>query len=427
MQATKKRKLKSGEAFEHLFGKPTGQIRIVKKNASLGDTIRLIKKVVKNYSYQARKIAPQLIGESLKETCKNIWDFIYEHIQYELDEEGKEQIHHVWKIWEKRKIGVDCDDYTVFASSILTELSIPHKLRVAKYWDQWGFKKQKFQHIYVIVPTLSDGSDGDYITIDPVKDQFNREHPFAEKKDIKMPMELEELSGINEDGWQLVHPDSSSWESDGSDSEHIDRIHDLDITSEDIAKMNHWLRKKTGKPTSNLPTRVDAGTIARLRELELLGREYELIQSIREGESLGNPFGVNTLLSMGASLREATNNEEVREDIKKTNLLAQKDYTRINRLGQADFMRIQQYLAIKILGYEVEESATSRTIEGLRATKWLGREQELLDYLQKPEWKKFLEKNGLYIGLGIGTLGLIVGIAVASSSSGSSSSGNSKK
>lgn len=184
MEATKKRRIKSGEEFEHLFPKPLFLDPTIKKGATVNDTVRFIPQVVRETLFQTSKLAPLLKGRNVYETCKNIWDFVYEHIAYKKDEEGKEQIRSPARGWHDRFHGIDCDCYTVFISSILSNLKIKHKLRITKY------KQDHFQHIYPIVPTTG----GNYITVDCVVDRFNYEEPYSEKQDTTM--ELEYLNGV---------------------------------------------------------------------------------------------------------------------------------------------------------------------------------------------------------------------------------------
>ncbi len=184
MEATKKRKIKSGEEFEHLFPKPLFLDPTIKKGATVNDTVRFIPQVVQETLFQTEKLAPLLRGKNVYETCRNIWDFVYTHIAYKKDADGKEQIRSPARGWYDRNHGIDCDCYTVFISSILSNLKIRHKLRIAKY------KQDHFQHIYPIVPTTGEN----YITVDCVVDRFNYEEPYTEKKDTNM--ELEYLNGI---------------------------------------------------------------------------------------------------------------------------------------------------------------------------------------------------------------------------------------
>lgn len=186
MEAKTKRNIKSGDQYDHLFPVANLKDEIVKKGASVSDTVRFIPKVVMETLEQTNDISQLLKGDSVPETCRNIWHFVYDHINYQKDDEGLEQIRSPARTWNDRHRGVDCDCYTVFISSILTNLKIPHRLRIARY------KQDHFQHIYPVVPR----ANGKHITIDCVVEHYNYEEPYTEIKDT--PMDLQYLSGTDD-------------------------------------------------------------------------------------------------------------------------------------------------------------------------------------------------------------------------------------
>ncbi|MDP3557677.1 MAG: hypothetical protein Q8T03_09905 [Bacteroidota bacterium] len=179
-------KVKNGKEYDHLFPRAMLTTIVKKEGATVADTIKFIPQVVNETLFHTKKIAKVLEGDNLRETCRNIWQFVYDHIAYKKDEDGKEQVRSPARAWHDRNNiqGVDCDCYTVFISSILTNLKIRHILRITKY------KEDHFQHIYPIVPL----PDGNYITIDCVVRNFDYEEPYSEKKDTKM--DLEYLNGV---------------------------------------------------------------------------------------------------------------------------------------------------------------------------------------------------------------------------------------
>ncbi len=180
-----KRYILSGKEFEQFIDEPTGINESIKRNSTLKDTVQFLPEAIKKTYLQASRMANQLQGETIYETCKEIWNWAYKHIQYHKDEPNKEQIRSFRRSFYDRVRGVDCDDFTVLISSLLTCLNIKHILRVAKYNVENGF-----QHIYPVVPI----GNGNYITVDCVVDKFNYEVPFINK--IDTPMNLEFLDGI---------------------------------------------------------------------------------------------------------------------------------------------------------------------------------------------------------------------------------------
>ncbi|TXJ28244.1 MAG: hypothetical protein E6Q24_05545 [Chitinophagaceae bacterium] len=188
MEARKKRNIRPGSEHSHLFPDARNTIRTIRKFANVNDTLSFIPRVVKATSYQTADIAKVVKGANVYETCKNVWEFVYRHINYKKDEEGFEQVRSPARAWHDRKWGVDCDCYSVFISSILTNLKIPHILRITKY------AKNYFQHIY---PVVLHGSR--QITIDCVTDYFDYEVPYSEKKDFIMDLQyLDGFDGFDE-------------------------------------------------------------------------------------------------------------------------------------------------------------------------------------------------------------------------------------
>jgi hypothetical protein len=241
MEANHKRHIKSGAEFNHLFPKPQGEEIEIKREADVSETVAFIPQVVLETLHDTNKIAKLLKGNTLDETCSNIWHFVYDHIQYAKDKDGVEQIRRPARAWYDRTRGVDCDCYTVFISSILTNLEIRHTYRITKYKN-----RSYFQHIYPIVPT----GNGNYITIDCVVNEYNYEEPFTEKKDTAM--KLHYLNGIeNEQNNQLMITE-----------ENVDTL-DLMGTEDDfdgIGKINFSKIKEGAKKALHVVNRLNPAT-----------------------------------------------------------------------------------------------------------------------------------------------------------------------
>jgi hypothetical protein len=185
MEANRKRNIRSGEEYNHLFPKAEGTTSTIRKNADVTHTVAFIPKVVNETLVHTKALSKILKGTTTYESCSNIWHFVYGHIAYKKDQEGYEQIRSPARAWHDRKKGVDCDCYSVFISSILTNCKIPHILRITKYHRDY------FQHIYPVV-VLNEKE----IPIDCVTDGFNYEVPYSEKKDY--PMDLQYLNGFDD-------------------------------------------------------------------------------------------------------------------------------------------------------------------------------------------------------------------------------------
>lgn len=183
---TGKRNIKNGDEFNHLFPTPKGENQVIKKTAELDDTIKLMKQVTAATLEDTLALAQMLKASTQKQTCSNIWNFCFTHLQYTKDEMGKEQVRRPSRVWRDRKRGVDCDCMSVFIGSILTNLGIPFSFRLTKY------QSPEFEHVYPIAHT-----DNGSLIMDTVVHNFNREVPYSTKKDIKM--ELQYLNGFDDD------------------------------------------------------------------------------------------------------------------------------------------------------------------------------------------------------------------------------------
>ncbi len=179
-----KRKIKDGSRFSYLFPAQKRSETTVKKRAQLSDTITLMKSKVRRQNWQTEKIAKHLKGATIGQTCRNIWQFAYSYFQYKPDKLGIEQVRSPARSFSDRVTGIDCDCFSVFIGSVLSNLNIPFLWRLAIY------KSQDFEHVY---PVAINGNQ--HIIMDAVIDRFNYEVPYTKKKDIVM--DLHELNGID--------------------------------------------------------------------------------------------------------------------------------------------------------------------------------------------------------------------------------------
>lgn len=180
-----KRNIKSGSSYNHYFdlGGVQGNEVTLLNDGSVQNTVAEMKKIAQRYRSQTAKIAQKLKGASVMDTARNVWNFVYNHIQYKTDNPLREQIRTPLRTWKDRTTGVDCDCYSVFISSILLNLGIPHKFRIAAY-------KADYQHVYVVVPHGSSE-----IIIDCVADSFNYEVSPSKIKDFTV-MNGSSLNGL---------------------------------------------------------------------------------------------------------------------------------------------------------------------------------------------------------------------------------------
>lgn len=184
------RNLKSGKEYDKLIP----PVRCQETPLGEGDTfftVDAMKDWIEKFSHQTAKLAPQLAGHTLEETVDNIYRFLYSHIQYQADG-ALQQLRSPACTWMQRKEGVDCKSFSVFASSILSNLGIKHLIRQIR---QPYFFPEQFTHVYVVVPVDQKKMNNNSATLvlDATKHQ-NIESNYLEKVDL--PMKLQHI-GLN--------------------------------------------------------------------------------------------------------------------------------------------------------------------------------------------------------------------------------------
>lgn len=184
ISAVLKRNLKDGKEYDKLIPR----VKCERTNLGEGDTFNTVdwmKDWIEKFSHQTVKLSPKLKGHTLEETVKNIYDFLYRHVQYTADGQ-LQQLRSPACTWAQRKEGVDCKSYSVFASSILSNLGIKHFIRQVR---QPYFFPEEFTHVYVVVPKdqniLNYPENAPTFVLDATKHQ-NTEGSYIEKVDLQM-------------------------------------------------------------------------------------------------------------------------------------------------------------------------------------------------------------------------------------------------
>ena len=144
-----------------------GQTILVKTNATNGELQRAIEAAIPQATKQAATFADRYKGKNELETCKKIFNFLKNDINYKAD--GANQQVRLPSGLMRTKQG-DCKSYSVFTSAVLSNLGIPHKLVYASYDPT----DPTPSHIYVI-------TDSGCI-IDAVYGKFNAEKKATFKK-----------------------------------------------------------------------------------------------------------------------------------------------------------------------------------------------------------------------------------------------------
>jgi hypothetical protein len=177
------RNIKNGNQYNKYFSYAACKSSMV-GHGDTTYTLELMAKGVVEYQHQTKKIATILQQGSVPETVENIYNFLYNHLQYSAD--GYQQdLRTPDCSWSSRKLGIDCKSYSVFAGCILYNLNIPFKFRKITQ----ASSPDVFSHVYVVV----DYKNTELI-IDATK-QVNVEPNYIQKFDMAVNLPHNWLNG----------------------------------------------------------------------------------------------------------------------------------------------------------------------------------------------------------------------------------------
>ena len=123
---------------------------------------------------QTRKLAAALPGNTRLDFCRNLYNLLFDNVQYKPDVIGTQYVQLPSEVWNNKIC--DCKSYSMFIATTLQNKGIPFKYRFVSYVP--GSKK--VTHVYIVVPNGLTN-----IIMDVVIKKFNREKkPFYYKKQI---------------------------------------------------------------------------------------------------------------------------------------------------------------------------------------------------------------------------------------------------
>ena len=141
------------------------------------------------------EVSENFKGKSIKDTCKNIFEFLTQNIKYKVDPDGVQWIRTPARLWQDRE--GDCKSYSLFACCMLSALGIKNSFRFVDYGND------DYTHVYTVAYDENDKP----IIIDAVAYQcqgmgFNSELKYKKNKDMKNreKTQISFLSGVSVSG-----------------------------------------------------------------------------------------------------------------------------------------------------------------------------------------------------------------------------------
>lgn len=136
----------------------------------LKDTKKLIAEYCRKYWRDCIPIAQHLKGDSLLQSCFNLWHWMRHNIRYEYDRDGREEVRSPRRVWQDRHRGVDCDCLSVFAWCVLYAMGYNPAFELVAFKN-----KPDFSHIFI-------NCDG--VVVDRVWYVFNSRPPGVTKREL---------------------------------------------------------------------------------------------------------------------------------------------------------------------------------------------------------------------------------------------------
>jgi hypothetical protein len=166
-----------------MIGQPDGRAQMVVRMHNTNDIIKQMQAAHYDNSEFARKIAYQFKGATIRQTCKNIFNWIKNNIDYRIEPATMQTTKTLQRLVSDGY--GDCKHYSGFFAAILTALGIKHNYRFASY----SSNNSTPTHVYVVAYDENNKP----IICDAVLSNFNTEKPYKSKIDKFMLMQL---SGI---------------------------------------------------------------------------------------------------------------------------------------------------------------------------------------------------------------------------------------
>ena len=167
------------------IGKPNGTTNVVVSMHNTSDIIRQMEKAHYDNSAFAKKIAYKFKGLTTKQTCRNIFNWIKENIDYKIEPAGLQTTKSLQRLVSDGY--GDCKHYSGFFAAILSALNIRHNYRFASYSNS-----TTPTHVYVVAYDERNKP----IYCDAVLNNFNTQKKYTYKIDRNMLAHLGSIDAI---------------------------------------------------------------------------------------------------------------------------------------------------------------------------------------------------------------------------------------
>ena len=171
--------------------KADGKVKLITTCGYTHDIINEVSRTFEHYYPQCRTLALSLRGASERETCKNIFDYLVENVEYKEDK-GGQYIKTPARLLSDKK--GDCKSFSIFVASCLRNLNIPAVFRYVSFSNL-----PDPTHVYVVTKSGIIIDAVERWAGEPIFD-YASNYKSKIDIDIMQPTTISRLSGVgNED------------------------------------------------------------------------------------------------------------------------------------------------------------------------------------------------------------------------------------
>jgi hypothetical protein len=167
------------------IGRPNGTTSVVVNMHNTSDIIKQMQKAHYDNSAFAKKIAYKFKGSTVKQTCRNIFNWLKENIEYRIEPAHLQTTKSLQRLVSDGY--GDCKHYSGFFAAILSALNIKHHYRFTSYNNS-----TTPTHVYVV----AYDENNQPIYCDAVLESFNTQKNFTHKIDKNMLAHLGSIDSI---------------------------------------------------------------------------------------------------------------------------------------------------------------------------------------------------------------------------------------
>ncbi len=168
--------------------------KVLVSDQSTKDIVNGIIDTEYQYRKEYDKISRYFLGNDVRETAKNVWEFLKNNVPYFIESGNRQTLRSPSAILSM-PMGADCKSYSLFTAGIFQSLNFKGDLKVPVAFRFASYKNNSKEpgHVFVV---LYPGTKKE-IWVDPVLDRFDDRSKIPTfYKDKKIKMSLVQMSGV---------------------------------------------------------------------------------------------------------------------------------------------------------------------------------------------------------------------------------------